>query len=208
MRVTYDSEADAAYVYLTDEPLSDGRDTTACEFPESVGGAMVNLDWKDGRVVGLEVLDASKLLYPDLIDTATGDGVVVLGPDGGSVVTFSGSFDPYKDGYDFRDFKVHIADEGLTATTMVRSMETANGLAAFVGSLVADWKGWNGERKWESIEHDMGLTASHDGLGTITLRVEVRSDPYPTRWTASTTVRLAAGEELTRFAQRITHLLS
>jgi uncharacterized protein YuzE len=29
--------------------------------------AFVVLDWKDGKIVGLEVLDASALLHPDLL---------------------------------------------------------------------------------------------------------------------------------------------
>jgi hypothetical protein len=31
---------------------------------------MVVLDWKDGRIAGLEVLDASKLLHDDLLSLA------------------------------------------------------------------------------------------------------------------------------------------
>jgi len=33
--------------------------------------ATVVLDWKDGRIVGLEVLGASKLLHEDLLSEAT-----------------------------------------------------------------------------------------------------------------------------------------
>lgn len=69
MRVTYDAKTDAAYLYLTDDPLSPGRDSVPCDVPEGVH-AMVVMDWKDGRIVGLEVLDASKLLHRDLLDNA------------------------------------------------------------------------------------------------------------------------------------------
>jgi len=30
----------------------------------------VVMDWREGRIVGLEVLDASKLLHPDLLTLA------------------------------------------------------------------------------------------------------------------------------------------
>ena len=69
MRVTYDPDVDAAYVYLTNGDLMPGRDSVPCEPPEGVR-AMVVLDWKDGRIVGLEVLDASKLLHDDLLALA------------------------------------------------------------------------------------------------------------------------------------------
>lgn len=70
MRVTYDPQVDAAYVYLTDvDQLQPGRDSIPCELPKGIGGIIV-LDWKDGRIVGLEVLDASKRLHADLIAQA------------------------------------------------------------------------------------------------------------------------------------------
>ncbi len=69
MRITYDVTADAAYVYLTSDPLMPGRESVSCDLPGGEAGTVV-LDWKDGRIVGLEVLDASKLLHPDLLAEA------------------------------------------------------------------------------------------------------------------------------------------
>src|SRR3954453_3136179 len=43
------------------------------------------------------------------------------------------------------------------------------GLAEYFEQLDADWRGWAGERRWESLERDVALVATHDGLGTITL---------------------------------------
>jgi uncharacterized protein YuzE len=70
MRITYDREADAAYIYLTDAVLSPGRDSIPCDKPDDVEHAWVVMDWREGRIVGLEVLDASKLLHPDLLTLA------------------------------------------------------------------------------------------------------------------------------------------
>jgi uncharacterized protein YuzE len=71
MRVTYDPTADAAYIYLTEDNLTPGRDSIPCEPPAGTN-AIVVVDWKDGKIVGLEVLDASKLLHPDLLAPAGG----------------------------------------------------------------------------------------------------------------------------------------
>lgn len=73
MRVTYDREADAVYVYLTEELLMPGRDTVPCATPGGPPGAeaIINLDYRDGKIVGLEVLDASRWLHSDLLDAAT-----------------------------------------------------------------------------------------------------------------------------------------
>ena len=69
MRVTYDPGADAAYVYLTEDTLEPGRDSVPCDLPDGIAG-IVAIDWKDGKIVGLEVLDASMLLHDDLIAQA------------------------------------------------------------------------------------------------------------------------------------------
>lgn len=73
MRVTFDAEADAAYIDLTDAPLLPGRDSVPCDPPDGMQ-AFVVLDWKEGRIVGLEVLDASRLLHPDLLANAERPG--------------------------------------------------------------------------------------------------------------------------------------
>jgi uncharacterized protein YuzE len=69
MRITYDPEADAAYIYLTDEALMAGRDSIPVDPPEGMQTFVV-MDWKDGKIVGLEVLDATALLHPDLLAAA------------------------------------------------------------------------------------------------------------------------------------------
>jgi len=73
VRISYDPDADAAYIYLTDEPLMPGRDCVPCDTPDGVS-AMVILDWRDGRLTGLEVLDASAVLHRDLLVEAARPG--------------------------------------------------------------------------------------------------------------------------------------
>jgi uncharacterized protein YuzE len=72
VRVTYDSDANAAYIYLTNEALMPGRDTVPCATPGGAPGVegMINLDFREGKLVGIEVLDAFRWLHRDLLDTA------------------------------------------------------------------------------------------------------------------------------------------
>ena len=58
---------------MTSDNLMPGRDSIACEVPAGTN-AMVVLDWKNGRIVGLEVMDASHHLHPDLLQSATPKG--------------------------------------------------------------------------------------------------------------------------------------
>ncbi len=67
MRITYDSKADAAYIYLVDEiPAGGVAKTCPCD-PREVQG-QINLDFdSEGRLLGIEVLDASKKLPANLL---------------------------------------------------------------------------------------------------------------------------------------------
>ena len=69
MRITYDAAADAVYIYLTGEPLTPGRTTIQAGTPPAAGG-FIALDWKDDRLVGIEILDTSSRLHPDLLEEA------------------------------------------------------------------------------------------------------------------------------------------
>lgn len=70
MRITYDPSVDAAYMYLVDRIRPHGvARTYACD-PGQVD-AEINLDFdSDGRLVGIEVLSASKKLPNGLLQTA------------------------------------------------------------------------------------------------------------------------------------------
>ena len=70
MTISYDPAANAAYIQFASEILAGGvARTYACD-PIEVGG-MINLDFDaEGRLVGIEVLDASHILPPELLKYA------------------------------------------------------------------------------------------------------------------------------------------
>ena len=68
MKVTYDCSVNAAYIYLADI-IGPGevKKTYACD-PTEVNG-QINLDFdSSGRLIGIEVLDASQLLPAPLLE--------------------------------------------------------------------------------------------------------------------------------------------
>ncbi|NYG58757.1 uncharacterized protein YuzE [Nocardioides daedukensis] len=66
IRVSYDESANAAYIELTDIGAGDSAQMYACD-PVAVGG-MINLDFNsEGRLIGIEVLDARRMLPVELL---------------------------------------------------------------------------------------------------------------------------------------------
>jgi uncharacterized protein YuzE len=63
MRLTYDREADAAYIYLVDKILPGAvKLTVPVETPKEYSG-MIHLDFgEDGKLLGIEILNASTVL--------------------------------------------------------------------------------------------------------------------------------------------------
>ena len=67
MKIRFDRSVDAVYIGLT-SPIR-VKKSYACD-PRKVGG-QISLDFdSDGRLIGIEVLDASRLLTPDLLQEA------------------------------------------------------------------------------------------------------------------------------------------
>ncbi|GAA3792536.1 DUF2283 domain-containing protein [Streptomyces phyllanthi] len=69
-RVTYDRQANAAYVYFTDpQTRPKAARTHPCD-PDGAGG-MINLDFdEDDRLIGIEILAAGSKLPQYLLDAA------------------------------------------------------------------------------------------------------------------------------------------
>ena len=65
MKIEYDEEVDAAYIYL-EYPIKDGEAKKTIELNENI-----ILDFNEnGKLLGVEVLDASKLLNKKVLQEA------------------------------------------------------------------------------------------------------------------------------------------
>ncbi len=64
MKIEFDAEADAAYVYFKE--ISEGEVAKTISLNDSIN---VNLD-KNGKTLGIEILDASKNLPPNSMKSA------------------------------------------------------------------------------------------------------------------------------------------
>ncbi|WP_120521408.1 DUF2283 domain-containing protein [Arthrobacter celericrescens] len=73
MRIKYDPSANAAYIYLVEDIYAGSAAKTYSCDPIEVGG-MINLDFdRDGRLIGVEVMDADKRLTRETLAEANPD---------------------------------------------------------------------------------------------------------------------------------------
>ena len=69
MKISYDKQVDAAYLYLAESTPGAAATTYTCD-GKAVGGE-INLDFNaEGVLIGIEVLNASKKLPKELLGTA------------------------------------------------------------------------------------------------------------------------------------------
>jgi uncharacterized protein YuzE len=70
MRITFDPEANAAYIYLKEAIEPGGVSKTELCNVELSGGPIFLQFNSDGRLIGIEILGARELLLEDTLDEA------------------------------------------------------------------------------------------------------------------------------------------
>jgi hypothetical protein len=86
----------------------------------------------------------------------------------------------------FDYLEVTLYATGLRASNRIYNLYYADGadsLPAFFKDMAMNWRGWDGEKCWESVEGELKLTCTHTNkpLGHVILIVELRShvdDPF------------------------------
>ena len=70
MHVEYDASVDAAYIYLRRVGPGEAKYTYIAQ-PEEIDIDMINLDFdKDARLIGIEILSASRQLPAEVLESA------------------------------------------------------------------------------------------------------------------------------------------
>jgi Family of unknown function (DUF6228) len=118
--------------------------------------------------------------------------------------------DPHGDGY-VREARVEIRADGLAAHTIATLDYSPETLAAFFNQLAADWRGWEGERRWKALE-GMAIEARHNGRAHVLVAVTIEHSWYTSAgekdaWSARVVIALEAGEQLTAVARQLASLL-
>jgi len=73
----------------------------------------------------------------------------------------------------------------------------AAGLLTFFAEMATAWRGWHGRREWHDDGGSVSMSASHDGIGTIALRVSAMplqwDEQRPGSWRLDAVVALDPG---------------
>jgi hypothetical protein len=102
-------------------------------------------------------------------------------------------------------FKVRVDAQGISCDHGALSHE-GDGLAGFISELARDWRGWDGTRRWDALEHGMSIEATHHGR-RIELLFIVRRDYERDAWELRVPILLEPGESLTSAASACAALL-
>ena len=87
-----------------------------------------------------------------------------------------------------------VADKlGYTSTLVAASVDPAR-LEDFFRDLAANWRGWPGEKTYESLEDELLLKATSDCLGHTELEVRLTSGPPPFHWMLRAALLIEAGQ--------------
>lgn len=100
------------------------------------------------------------------------------------------------------DFLVRARGQRVNVETWVRSWD-GDGLDVFLSSLVEDFRGWEGERTWHSLEYDLSLSAEHRSGGHVHLTWGIHNRAPSEEWHFRTTTVHAAGEEMRNLAAEV-----
>ncbi|MET4539524.1 hypothetical protein ABIE37_001296 [Arthrobacter bambusae] len=105
------------------------------------------------------------------------------------------------------DYVVVTANlEGLRVSKRVYDFDRWSPLLSYFEELANNWRGWNGDKTFDSLEGDFRLSAKHDGHVRVSFELEETYPPNP--WAAKGQIVLDPGEELTAAVEALRALSS
>ena len=91
-------------------------------------------------------------------------------------------------------YRVALKATDLTASAKVYAFEPHGALAQYFADLAAHWTGWNGEKKWCSLEGEFTLSCKSDGCGHVAMEVALKSGLYKDDWSVQVMINVDAGQ--------------
>jgi hypothetical protein len=109
-----------------------------------------------------------------------------------------------------QEVNANLVDEGLSASRPVYHGYPSGfrDLVLFFEEMEGDWRGWGGDRTWESLEGDLRIGARHEhGHVQLTVRLSHSvADWGRSGWSATADVTVDPGEQLSQIARDLSAL--
>ena len=93
--------------------------------------------------------------------------------------------------YDRDFFLATLRSRGATGTARVGAF-LSHGLGDLFADFAENWKGWEGSKRWSSLEGELSLEAHSDTLGHVYVTVVLR-EGAPAHWTLCAELVLESG---------------
>ena len=115
--------------------------------------------------------------------------------------------------YDRAGFSISLENPSIGIRTKVALVPDigggdAAGLVDLFRTMVDQWRGWEGELAWASLEGEVAMSATADSLGHVTLRLRFQNAQGASPWAAEVDLTLEpmqveeAHRHLARFFSR------
>jgi Family of unknown function (DUF6228) len=121
------------------------------------------------------------------------ESVTIKSSSGGNTLRLSNPKPPGSR-YPVESIWMELRGREIAASSSQIYLYQSHDLMEFFEDLARHWKGWEGEKRWCSIEKDFVLSATSDSVGHISLGVSLRSGPYDEDWTVETAITIDSGQ--------------
>jgi hypothetical protein len=95
-----------------------------------------------------------------------------------------------------------LSGPGIMLSNHVWLLACDDYLADYWMELAGAWDGWSGEKNWGSLEGDLKFFGSHDGKGTVTIKIQMQFGE-PKGWVATAYLELDPGSSLGALAEEM-----
>lgn len=92
-------------------------------------------------------------------------------------------------------YRVTLRENEFQVSTRVYAFEPRDtSLSKFFTELAQHWRGWDGSKKWSSLEGEFEIECRHNRVGQVTTTATLHSNAYGHGWTGQIRFDIAAGQ--------------
>ena len=88
-----------------------------------------------------------------------------------------------------------LSGPGATAQRRVVAFAPFGDFRILFAEMAHDWRGWEGTKRWASLEGELKFSCASDGLGHVTIEIDLETEPVaPSNWRTTGGIVVEAGQ--------------